>query len=103
MPQANAEHITRHFPRALSEGARMKVEAAIEAHLAAIEALTDCLDTSEPDSDLEPYLAGLGRESDDREADEEREPEEDLEAEPDAEPPAHPEHCGGTYGSQVRT
>lgn len=62
--QAVKQHTTRHYPRSLPESTVNKIEAAIEAHLDAIHALTTVLDNATPDADLEPYLA---------EADDERE------------------------------
>ncbi len=43
-------------PRALSKAARQKYEQAVEAHLAAIDALTAFLDEVDGDPDLEPSL-----------------------------------------------
>src|SRR5256885_4187337 len=74
MPQANNNSITIPLPRALPQAARRKVEAAVEAHLAAVTALTAFLDEADVDSDLEPELAGTS--GDDREYD-------------PADPPAH--------------
>jgi hypothetical protein len=81
MPQANNHTITPALPRALPSSARRKVEAAVEAHLAAVAALTAFLDEADGDPDLEgdnaddePSLGwGLNGErgigGDDREAD----------------------------------
>ena len=74
MPQANNNSIIMPLPRALPRSARQKVEAAVEAHLAAVSALTAFLDEAEVDTDLEPSLAGTR--GDDREYD-------------PADPPAH--------------
>ncbi len=53
MPQANSHTITPALPRALPQSARRKVEAAVEAHLAAVTALTAFLDEADGDPDLE--------------------------------------------------
>src|ERR1700704_568590 len=74
MPQANNNSIIVPLPRALPQAARKKVEAAIESHLSAVQALTAFLDEVDVDTALEPSLAGTSR--DDREYD-------------PADPPAH--------------
>jgi hypothetical protein len=54
--QANARSITPLLPRALPKTVVKKVHAAIESHLAAVEALTTFLDEAEGDADFEPNL-----------------------------------------------
>ena len=70
MPQAKHAYTTAHYPRELPPQTRVKVEAAIEAHIAAQEALTAFLDALDGDPDLEPSpgIHGDGS-SDDREQD----------------------------------
>lgn len=96
MPQAKHAYTTRKYPRALSKSAVTVIEAAVEAHLMAIEALTTCLDSHQPDPDLEPSLASIGScgwafdnqeawtagNDDDREGDEHDGREPDVEDEP---------------------
>ena len=56
MARAAIIPITPSLPRALPKPARMKVENAIESHLAAVEALTAFLDEADGDENLEPSL-----------------------------------------------
>ena len=67
MSQAGRHSITVPLPKALPQAARKKVEAAVEAHLSAVQALTAFLDEADGDPDLEPSLAGTN--GDDREYD----------------------------------
>src|SRR4051812_43499625 len=56
MPQADSRSITIPLPKALPPAARRQVEAAIEAHSAARDALVAFLDEADGDPDLEPSV-----------------------------------------------
>ena len=57
--QADAHLITPNLPRSFPRLARMKVEKAIEQHLAAVEALTAFLDEVDGDPECEPSLGSV--------------------------------------------
>lgn len=61
--------VAKKAARALPAAALKTVSDAIEAHLAAVEALTKFLDEIDGDHDMEPYLAGFHLLDDDREED----------------------------------
>ena len=105
MPQADLRSTIILLPKTLPQDARVKVEAAIEAHSEARDALIAFLDQIDGDPDAEPSLgqnpygmpvALLDCEGDEHDG---HEPDEDFEPDVDEETPAHPERCGGSYGA----